>query len=125
MNDLLEKVVGQVVAPRAVTTTRTTTWSDFVAKGCAEDFDLVLFIPNNLFTARTDPETFDPWADGVRAVRRIKGNRATPIIVLVLVDRLATYEPALLAADADSVLPLPPTVTALKETITLGLDRLG
>jgi hypothetical protein len=58
-------------------------------------------------------------------VRRIKGNRATPIIVLVLVDRLATYEPALLAADADSVLPLPPTVTALKETITLGLDRLG
>jgi CheY-like chemotaxis protein len=113
MNDLLETVVAQGL-DRVAYATRSTRWHEFVDHGCADDFDLILFIPNNLILDGTSGNG-NPWGNGVRAVRRIRGNRETPIIVIVLTDQLAEYEQSLLAAGANAVLPLPFPVAALKE----------
>ena len=95
------------IAGGAVETLSTTHWHDFIDRACAGGFDLCFFIPNNLRRDERDSPSVHPWEFAVRAIRRIKGNSSTAIIVSGGYDEVTEYGQACSDAGADTVIELP------------------
>lgn len=108
LNDFIEALFQEVCQGKAaVQCTRTARISEFIRLGCDSGFDLVVQIPNNLFSAANAPTPMDLIGEGIRAIRAIKSKHPVPVIAIVAPEGRARYEPLLLEAGADCVLELP------------------
>ena len=105
------------MAGGAVETFPTSHWSDFIGRACWGKYDVAFFIPNNL---RTEDDTFGkthPWACAVRAIRQIKGNSATGIIVSGVSTDVNDHGEACREAEVDAIIELPFSIDELADAV--------
>lgn len=115
-NSDLEGIVAAMfgcMTAGAVETTPVVEWDDLIARACAGGFDLAFVIPNNLQQHQGRPTPAEPWALAVNAVKRIKGNSETAIIVSGDGNDLAEHGQECLDAGADAAIELPFSLDAL------------
>ena len=82
----------------------TTRFNDLIEKGCAENFDLGFFTP--MFLVQAASSECDPWVDAVLAVRKIKGNRRTALVLAGVAGDVERHTQTCLGAGADAVLEM-------------------
>ena len=103
VGQLLESLVREECREHGVVICqRTGSVDELIYFGCTEQFDLAIICPENLSAQRgLITSTLNPWSQAVRAVRAIKNDRKTRIIVL---GTLPERELDLLEAGADALL---------------------
>lgn len=109
----------------AVETTPVSKWDDFIAGACGGRFDLAFVIPNNLEPEDTDSAITEPWTLAVSALKRIKGNSGTAIIVSGDGNDLAEHGEECLEAGAEAAIELPFSLDALADVTRQVLTRSG
>lgn len=97
----------------AVETTPVVEWDDLISRACAGGFDLAFVIPSNLQPHQGCPTPSKPWALAASAVKRIKNNSETAIIVSGDGSDLAEHGQECLDAGADAAIELPFSLDAL------------
>ena len=108
----VQKVCGQRATVRCTTTVRV---DEFLAKACAEDFHLVIFIaPDNLLPDPAQPAGRGPLQEALRIVHTIRASRSFPIIVL---SSQPEWSRALLGAGVNRFLSLPVNPADLEEAM--------
>src|SRR6267378_379463 len=118
---LIESLVRDVCREHAVVTAQKTGCVDeLLYWGCTEDFDLIIFTPDNL-TAQPNyiTSTLNRLRQAQRAARAIRTERATHMIATGVPPE---YEMPLLEAGVDSVLPQPFSCEELKSAVRNALN---
>jgi tetratricopeptide (TPR) repeat protein len=101
-SDIFRGMTGGAV--EVLTTAR---WSDFIEQSCAGGFDLGFFIPNNLLGDEAVSANCHAWEYAGRAIRRMKGNTSTAIIVSGDYEEVTEHGETCRDAGADAVIVLP------------------
>ncbi len=116
----LEEIIAQILLSMtggAVQTSSVAHWSHFVDHACSGDFDLGFLIPSNLRMDDAALNTPHPWAFAVCAIRRIKGNSSTIVIVSGSCYEVSDHEQACREAGVDAVVELPFNTELLADAV--------